>query len=98
MALLMRPSRPMLALLGKAVPADVSLSDEEARPLQRDVYAAQLRSTHGALLPAATASVAKLATLATGVTGELERLAELHGSGALTEDEFAAAKARLLAR
>jgi hypothetical protein len=29
-------------------------------------------------------------------TAELERLAQLHQSGALTDDEFTAAKARLL--
>jgi hypothetical protein len=29
-------------------------------------------------------------------TAELERLASLHGSGALTDDEFTAAKAKLL--
>jgi hypothetical protein len=30
-------------------------------------------------------------------TSQLERLAELHTSGALTDDEFSAAKARILA-
>ncbi len=29
-------------------------------------------------------------------TGELERLASLHGSGVLSDDEFAAAKAKVL--
>ena len=33
---------------------------------------------------------------AAGPTAELERLAQLHQSGALTDDEFTAAKARLL--
>jgi hypothetical protein len=31
-----------------------------------------------------------------GATGELERLAKLHASGALTDEEFTAAKAHLL--
>ena len=33
---------------------------------------------------------------AADVTGELRKLADLHGQGALTDEEFAAAKAKLL--
>jgi hypothetical protein len=32
----------------------------------------------------------------TGLVDEIERLAKLHANGVLTDDEFAAAKARLL--
>jgi hypothetical protein len=40
--------------------------------------------------------VAPAPAAAGDTTAELERLASLHQSGALTDDEFAAAKAKLL--
>jgi hypothetical protein len=46
--------------------------------------------------PAAAQAPAPAATAATDPTAELERLAQLHSSGALTDAEFTAAKAKLL--
>jgi hypothetical protein len=38
----------------------------------------------------------RILPVATDTTGELERLARLHAAGSLSDEEFAAAKARLL--
>jgi len=48
------------------------------------------------VIPAATAPAAP--TPATGLAAELQQLAELHSAGVLSEEEFAQAKAKLLAR
>ena len=99
MVLLMRPSGPMLAILTKDASTAMPVSDDDdGRPLQRDVYGPDLGSGQGMSALTATTAGTQLTTPAAGVIGELERLAELRGSGALTEDEFAAAKTRLLAR
>jgi uncharacterized protein YPO0396 len=45
---------------------------------------------------ARTATVARTAGSGNGTITELERLADLHGRGALTAEEFAAAKAKIL--
>ncbi len=45
---------------------------------------------------ARTSTAAQTAEAGNGTATELERLAELHGSGALTGAEFAAAKAKIL--
>ncbi len=42
------------------------------------------------------ATIAKTVASGNGATDELERLADLHGRGALTSEEFAAAKAKVL--
>ncbi len=47
-------------------------------------------------LPAGTSRVAQTAGAGNGTANELERLANLHVRGALTGDEFAAAKAKIL--
>ena len=41
-------------------------------------------------------AAAQTARAGSGTASELERLANLHGRGALTADEFAAAKAKIL--
>jgi hypothetical protein len=45
---------------------------------------------------ARTSPVAQTIGSGNGTTNELERLADLHGRGALTDEEFAAAKAEIL--
>jgi hypothetical protein len=45
---------------------------------------------------ARTSTVAPIVGSGNGTTNELERLADLHGRGALTDDEFAAAKDKIL--
>jgi hypothetical protein len=47
-------------------------------------------------LAARTSTVAHTVGSGNGTTNELERLADLHGRGALTNEEFAAAKATIL--
>ena len=46
--------------------------------------------------PARPSTVAPIVGAGNGTTIELERLADLHGRGALTNEEFAAAKAKIL--
>ena len=43
-----------------------------------------------------TSTVAQTVRSGNSTTNELERLADLHGRGALTDEEFAAAKAKIL--
>jgi hypothetical protein len=47
-------------------------------------------------LPAGMSTAAQTAGAGNGTASELERLSNLHGRGALTGDEFAAAKAKIL--
>jgi uncharacterized membrane protein YebE (DUF533 family) len=57
----------------------------------------QAQAAYAATQAPPPAPAAAPAPAATGdTTAELERLASLHQSGALTDDEFAAAKAKLL--
>ena len=62
--------------------------DQEAYDQQQDAY------DQGAADAAAEAPAA--AAPALDPAAEIERLAALHSSGALTDDEFAAAKAKVL--
>lgn len=52
--------------------------------------------TQMSVVPVARQPAAPLQTAATGTTSELERLAKLHSSGALTDEVFAAAKTNVL--
>jgi Short C-terminal domain len=45
---------------------------------------------------ARTSTIAPIVGAGNGTTNELERLADLHGRGSLTDEEFAAAKAKIL--
>lgn len=47
-------------------------------------------------VPAKAAPAAGASTVALSIPDQLDQLAALHGRGALTDDEFSAAKARLL--
>jgi hypothetical protein len=92
MALFMRPRRPLMRLAAGAATAGVAYQAGTRRSQQEAISApaqAAYDATQGA--PAAPPPAA-----ATGTTAELERLAELHKSGALSDAEFAAAKSRLL--
>jgi Short C-terminal domain len=90
MGLFLRRRRPVMRLAAGAAVAGTAyhLGSENAEQQQvndqaQDAYAA----TQGP--PAAALTDADPA-------GEVERLAQLHASGALTDDEFAAAKAKAL--
>jgi hypothetical protein len=78
---------------------------QQAKPQaarQAKPQAARRAKPQGAKKQPATSQAARTLTAApmvaanNGTTGELERLADLHGSGALSDMEFAAAKARIL--
>jgi Short C-terminal domain len=56
----------------------------------------QTKSRRPTTRPARTSTVAKTVRSGNGTTNELERLADLHGRGALTDQEFAAAKAKII--
>lgn len=96
MGLLMRPRRPLARLaVGAAVGGAASRAGK--RHARRDVYNQPARQAYNptqAAPPAAAPVPAAAAPV--DETGELERLAKLHESGALTDAEFAAAKARVL--
>lgn len=96
MGLLMRPRRPLARLaVGAAVGGAVyGAGKRRARrgvynqPASRAYNPTQAAPPAAAPVPAAVAPVDE--------TGELERLAKVYESGALTDAEFAAAKARVL--
>ena len=97
MGLLMRPRRPVLRLAAGAATAGVAYHAGKQRA-QQVSYNEQASDAYAATqAPApAPAPVAPVAAAPPDTTGELERLAKLHESGALTDEEFGAAKAHLL--
>lgn len=64
---------------------------------QEQYESAQQQATIDTATPSAVAGAAAPAAGGSDVVAELQKLAELRTSGALTEQEFEAAKARLLA-
>ena len=88
MGLFMRPRRPVMRLAAGAATAGVAYRAGQRRATQGEAdeqASAPYQATQAAPPPAPADS-----------TAELERLAKLHESGALTDAEFAAAKSRLL--
>jgi hypothetical protein len=94
MGLFFRPRRPLLRLAAGAATATVAYQAGKRR-VQQDGINDQAEAAY-ATTQAAPAPMARPAPAAHDSTAELERLAKLHSSGALTDAEFAAAKARLL--
>jgi hypothetical protein len=94
MGLLFRPRRPVLRLAAGAATAGIAYHAGKQRAGQNayDDQAGQAEPAPAAPAPAVSAPAAA----PVDETGELERLAKLHESGSLTDDEFGAAKARLL--
>jgi len=92
MGLLMRRRRPVMRVAGAAALGTVAYQSGKRHEQQAEVND-QAQATQ-APPPAPAAAAAPAA--AGDTTAELERLASLHQSGALTDDEFAAAKAKLL--
>jgi hypothetical protein len=94
MGLFLRPRRPLLRLAAGAATAGIAYKAGQRRT-QQDVYneqASQAYEATQAPLPA----YAPPAAPPPDASAELERLARLHESGALTDEEFTAAKARAL--
>jgi small neutral amino acid transporter SnatA (MarC family) len=96
MGMMFRPRRPLMRVAAGAATATVAYKAGQRRTQQNqynDQAQAASAQTQAAPPPAAPAPAAPAAT---DSTAELERLAKLHESGALTDEEFAAAKSKLL--
>ncbi len=104
MGLLMRRRRPLMRVAGAAAlgtAAYQSGKHHEQQAQVNDQAQEAYAATQGpppapAPVAAAPAPVAAVAAPPADTTSQLESLAQLHQSGALSDDEFAAAKAKLL--
>ena len=85
MGLMFRPRRPLMRVAAGAATATVAYKAGQRRNQQ----------THSNDQPP-PAAPAPAPAAPTNSTAELERLAKLHESGALNDEEFAAAKSKLL--
>ena len=87
MGMMFRPRRPLMRVAAGAATATVAYKAGQRRTQQNQYNdQAQAAPPQAAPAPAAPADS----------TAELERLAKLHESGALNDEEFAAAKSKLL--
>jgi Short C-terminal domain len=95
--LFLRPRRPLLRLAAGAATATVAYRAGQRRA-EQDAYNEQAQAAYAATqaAPPAYAAPAPAPAPEADTTAELERLARLHESGALSDEEFAAAKARVL--
>ena len=86
MGMMFRPRRPLMRVAAGAATATVAYKAGQRRTQQNQYDdQAQAAAPQAAPAPAPADS-----------TAELERLAKLHESGALNDEEFAAAKSKLL--
>ena len=98
MGLMMRRRRPVARLAVGAATAGVAYRGGSRRA-EQDQYnqqAAEAYAASPAPPPPPPQYVAPPPASTGGEVDQLSRLAQLHESGALSDDEFAAAKARLL--
>jgi hypothetical protein len=102
MGMMFRPRRPLMRVAAGAATATVAYKAGQRRTQQNQyndqaqaAYAQTQAAPPQAAPPPAPAAPAP-APAPTDSTAELERLAKLHESGALNDEEFAAAKAKLL--
>jgi hypothetical protein len=94
--LFLRPRRPLMRLAAGAATATVAYRAGQRRA-EQDTYNEQAQAAYAATQAPPPAYAAPPAPAPeTDTIAELERLARLHESGALSEEEFAAAKARVL--
>jgi Short C-terminal domain len=95
--LFFRPRRPLLRLAVGATTATVAYRAGQRRARQ-DAYNEQAQAAYEATQapPPAYAAPAPAAAPETDTIAELERLSRLHESGALSHEEYTAAKARVL--
>lgn len=91
MGLFLRPRRPLVRLATGAATASIAYRAGRRRA-EQDAYNQEAQAPP----PAAYRAPAAAAAAETDVIAELERLSRLHESGALSEEEFTAAKARVL--
>ena len=98
MGLFFRPRRPLLRLATGAATAGIAYHAGQRRA-EQDAYNEQAAEAYQATQappPQPSYAPAPAAAPPSDSIAELERLARLHESGALTDQEFAAAKARAL--
>jgi len=98
MGMMFRPRRPLMRVAAGAATATVAYKAGQRRT-QQNQYNDQAQAAYAqtqAAPPQAAPPPAPTAPAPTDSTAELERLAKLHESGALNDEEFAAAKAKLL--
>ena len=96
MGLMFRRRRPLMRVAGAAAVGSVAYQSGKRHEQQAQVNE-QAQQAYAATQPQPPpASAPAAAAPADDTTTELERLAQLHQSGALTDDEFAAAKSKLL--
>jgi uncharacterized membrane protein YebE (DUF533 family) len=96
MGLMFRPRRPLMRMAAGAATATVAYKAGQRRT-QQNQYNEQAQAAYAqtqAAPPPAAPGPAPAAPADS--TAELERLAKLHESGALNDEEFAAAKSRIL--
>jgi hypothetical protein len=100
MGMMFRPRRPLMRVAAGAATATVAYKAGQRRTQQNQyndqaqaAYAQTQAAPPQAAPPPAPAAPAPAPA---DSTAELERLAKLHESGALTDEEFAAAKSKLL--
>jgi hypothetical protein len=96
MGMMFRPRRPLMRMAAGAATATVAYKAGQRRTRQNqsnDQAQAAYANPQAAPPQAAPAPAGPAPA---DSTAELERLAKLHESGALTDEEFAAAKAKLL--
>jgi uncharacterized membrane protein YebE (DUF533 family) len=101
MGLMFRRRRPLMRVAGAAAVGTVAYQSGKRHEQQAQVndqaqQAYDATQTAPQPPPPAPAPAPAPAAPAGDTTAELERLAQLHQSGALTDDEFAAAKSKLL--
>ena len=97
MGLFFRPRRPLLRLAAGATTATIACKAGQRRA-EQDAYNEQVQAAYQATQaqPPAYAAPAPAAAPQTDTIAELERLARLYQSGAVSDEEFAAAKERVL--
>ena len=98
MGMMFRPRRPLMRVAAGAATATVAYKAGQRRT-QQNQYDDQAQAAYAqtqAAPPQAAPPPAPAAPAPTDSTAELERLAKLHESGALNDEEFAAAKSKLL--
>jgi uncharacterized membrane protein YebE (DUF533 family) len=95
MGLMFRRRRPLMRVAGAAAVGTVAYQSGKRHEEQAQVNE-QAQQAYAATQPPPQQAAAPPAAPADDTTAELERLAQLHQSGALTDDEFAAAKSKLL--
>jgi hypothetical protein len=100
MGMMFRPRRPLMRVAAGAATATVAYKAGQRRTQQNQYNdQAQAAYAHTQAAPPQAApppAPAAPAPAPADSTAELERLAKLHESGALTDEEFAAAKSKLL--